>query len=765
MKDIRNQQSNYVRYALKSEIDDVLWLKEEPKGWSEDQIEFVRHKDYHGILTSFTGELSFYKEAKEYIKKDFKYLGINSKLRIFRYELREVEDVIKWDLDFVGIVDYSTKSELNGELKIKFNSNELEELLKTRESDEFELERDTSIEGVQISELETHTAEISGVPISTSTIMDIIKDEDYIEAGSVSGNLTTDYWSKGEGDKQVIFIKGDSYQSPVLEMLTDTNDRISTPDSANPDADPASQMFFVDSTDENVDVNTLLSLEFSVNLNVDVRNLIGNSGRRKATLHLIRYQYDENEFEYNIVDNQILSTEHTSSNTNVFTNLSYEGSFKFNDIAWNQGLALLIRVEGSMNNLFTNFKLPFLAEVNNFSINIISKSTRQSSDSKFLFVHDALNRLTNIMTGVENRFISRVFGRIESGYDSDGEYGLIGITSGFWIRQFNKNYELYKSIKLSTKDLIDSLNAVFNTGLGIELIDGVKKIVVEDLRYFYQEKVLITLDEEINNPEYKVIKNDYFSTIEIGYNKGGDYNNSTGLDEPNVQTSWITPINRNKQKYRKISDIRADDIGMEIIRRKPAGLYPEEDTSQDDHNWFLDLKRDGTSKFKQKEWFDRLKSIPVGLSYAQEFKGFLFTPLRMLFRHSWIIRSGLEQAINLKKFITVINSKSNQTLGMIFNDDNKIRYESDDILISDLKRSITKPEEVTFTYPISNELIKKISSKTVVDYQNQKVAIPNFYFKFEWKNKEGEIERGFLRELKPSTNEITFILANDNNII
>lgn len=756
MQDIRVQQSDYVKYALKSEISSLFWLAFEPIGWAEDQIELTRHKDYHGIMTSFTGELSFFKGAREYILNDFKALGMNSELQLHRYELRDTGEVVEWELDFVGIVDYSTMTDEYGVLKVKFNSNALEELLKTREGDDFELERTTSIHGNQIGNLETNLATINGVLLASETKMDIIKDDTYSEPAPY-------YWSRSNGVIQMLQLRGNSYQSAVLEMLSDTDDRISTPDTADPDADPASKMFYVDSIDPNVDVNTLLRVRMSFKVDLDVASRLSGIGARRVSLHLIKYQYNEVNLEYDEIENTILGTVYTNNNNAIRTQLLVEGQMSFDNVAWNQGFVIAIRVDGTIP--FVNTTYYFDAWVREWSINVSSESTRTpSNDCEFLFVHDAMERLSHIITGAPNMFVSRMFGRVENGYPTDGTYGLVGIISGFWIRQFNSSYKLYKSMKMSIKDIIDSLNAVFNTGLGIEYIDGVKKIIVEDLKYFYQDKVIVTLTKDINNDKYKVIKEDYFSTLEIGYDKGGDYNNATGLDEPNVKTSWITPINRNKQVYRKVSKLRADDIGMEIIRRKPASLYPGEDTSQDDNNWFLDLKRDGTGKFVQNEWWDRLQSMPQGLSYAEDFKGMLFTPLRMLLRHGWIIRAGLEQAVNLAKYLSVNSSEASQTLGMFFRGDTKLRFESEDVPVVDLERSRVLPMEVTFTYPISDDLLKLILGKTVTEYENQQVSIPNYYFKFEWTNRKGEKERGFLTGLKPATNEFTFILANDNVI-
>lgn len=751
MINIKSQNNEYVKYALKSDISDLFWLAHEPIGWSNDNIQLTRNKDYHGIVTSFTGELSFYKETREYILNDFNALGINSNLKIYKYELEEINGVVKWDLKFTGIIDYSTLVDEVSYVKVRFNSNQLEELFKTRKDDEFELERSTSIDGRQIGKITTDLTQLAGVPLATTTKMDVIVKESHNEGPDF-------YWSRGGGDAQYLTLRENSFQSAVLEMLTDTDDRISTPDTANPDADPASKMFFVDSVDPNVDVDTLLKVRFSYKIKAEIWPRLLGIGARRASIFLHKYRYNQANLEYDIIESVELATIFTSNQREP---ISAEGEFYFENVAWNEGYAIGFSV---LDQVATQTYY-FDAKVTEFSINIASESNRLPSENvEFLFVHDALNRLSQIITNGDKRFSSRTFGRVENGYEADGKYGLIGLTSGYWIRQFAKNSPMYKSIKLSFEDIISSLNAVFNTGMGIEYIDGVQKIVVEDLKYFYQNKTVIILDDDVNEISYKVLKEDYFSSIEMGYEKGGDYNNAVGLDEPNVKVERITPINKNKQKYRKISKIRADDIGAEIIRRKPAALYPSEDTSQDDNVWFLDLKRKGDGTYIQSEWPDRLLLKPTGLSYANDFKSFLFTPLRMLFRHGWIIRAGMDQPVNLVKNITVNSSTASQSLIMHFKGDSKPRAESDDIPVGDLERPIILPVEVKFKYPVSNDLLRLITSKSVTDYEGSKISIPNYYFKFRWKNRSGSFEYGFLTDLDTNSNEFTFILANNNKI-
>ena len=326
---------------------------------------------------------------------------------------------------------------------------------------------------------------------------------------------------------------------------------------------------------------------------------------------------------------------------------------------------------------------------------------------------------------------------------------MIGIISGFWIRDFDPLSTKYKSLQISLKDLLSSCHDVFNTGMGIEVVDFKERLRVEEQKYFYREKTVIKLPLQIANEKRTVDKQLFFSATTLGYKKGGDYENEIGLDEPNTKTESITPVRKSKNKYIRTSAVRADEYGMELTRRKPQFLFPDEDTGEDEHNWFLDLVRDDEiveNQFRQAEWDDRLDEIPTGIHSPTTFRSMIFTPLRILFRHGWILRAGIEPY--LSKFIKYISSVANSGLTMKFPNE-PVYSENSDIQVSALERSRFLPEIVEFEHPVDEDLIDLIfgTTKTLVNGKDE--YVPNFYFKFEWINEFEEIERGYLLDLKP----------------
>ena len=765
MAEVKSGYSDYVKFILRSEVLDKLVLDHEPIGWSEDGLEYVRHTKYHGIIIEFTGDLSFYGESRNYIIEDFDLLGLNSNLRLDKYELVDTGDTVKWELTYSGIVDYTTKMDEDFIMKLKFNSNKLEELIKTRENDEFDLEREFSIDEVLLEDLATNKIDIDGVPLNEYTTL-TLKTDDTIADGAVSTPEDSDY-ARGEIDYQhILFRGGAKIITPILTLDVDGNNRVSSPDTTRYDADYASKMFFVDSVAETVDDELITSLSFSYSLDADVKTVSYQGSDSRHTLYLqvaiMRVIRNNDTLEYDIVDIDFLDLK--SINRNGFTRIQVSGEKSYSNIRFNEGL-LFGFIGQEKEYASSNNKIRFEAKVYETNLNVMLHTFKPTTyNHKFLFVDECFERLMYILTSEKDRFVSRMFSRKNDVNSTDGVYGTVGLTYGLWIRQFTDAFPIYKSIKMSLNDIIESMQAVFNIGIGIELLDGKQKLVVEDLRFFYQSEVKIKLTRQISNVKRSVDKNSYFSSIEIGYAKGGNYTDTIGLDEPNVKTNRITPIIRNKKEYKKVSDFRADDIGLELIRRKPASINSKEDTEQDEHIWFLDVKKPSsgsTTNWIQKIWSDRLSFKPTGLSYGEYFKSFLFSPLRMIFRHGSILRAGLNEGVNLVKKISHVNSEANSNLHMQFKEDIIGYTESENIQVKELDQPLTFPEIIEFTHPLSTELIRLIKAKSEIILNNEKVSIPNYYFKIEFTNENSDIERGYILGFNPKDSKFKILKSNE----
>lgn len=718
MSEIRLAKSNYVRFILKSDISSSRIMSQEPKGWTEDGLELVRHKQYHGIFTQFTSSLIFYGDDKDYIQNNFEVQGLNGNLYLSKERLTDIDDEIKWVEEYRGLADYNTKKIKNGGLSIKFNSNELEELIKSHESDEFELEREDSIDGINISVLNKNKTSIKDRVLTSSGV-------------SKSYELNfQDGWHIRYQRRGTLLTLFES-QGPARHSTVDVSE---WPGATS--AELPSNMFFVDTvaSGEVLDLKVKIECTFESQCPTFFGDNVDVYLRRHKWDGVSAYTLEEETIVYSATNNGIHS---------------FEYEFENNELPFDEGYTLVFTKQE--DNPYMLIK----PSGDGLKITVNTKEYFEDSNNlDFIFIHEGYERLLEILTGERNRFKSILFGKSndEGRYYADGEFGNIGLIHGLAVRGWEEGSELYKSMKLSLKDLRESTRACFNIGLGVETINFKQVLRVEKKEYFYQDRVVVKLPTEVSNVEEETDKDMFWSGIELGYTYGGEYENKLGLDEPNTKTSWVSPLHKTKNKYNYTSKIRADEYGLAILRRKQQEFYPTEDTQQDDHIWYLDLKEHEelgvpTGTYEQVEWEDRLQSEPTGVLSPETFRSFLFTPLRMLLRHGWIIRTGLEQAINLIKNIKYINSKANSELETNFIGEDLYFKENEDVLVGNLNRSKLLPNKIKFEHALTSDLIKQINGTTQVEIDGQIENVPNYYFKMEW-IQNGKIKRGYLNSLK-----------------
>lgn len=721
MADIRTGLSDFVKYILKADNSEPLFI-DEPIGWNEDNFELSRHDDYHGIFFQIANGLTFKDEAKDYCELAYKVGGINSTLWIQKLVLAVSGDDVKWKEKYIFKADFNTRSIKDGNLTLKFSSNNLAELIKSHESDEFEIERKDSIDDVLLEPLVLNKVELEG--------------RDILEAGE---SKSAKVWVGMHTDSnktiptEVIAV-GPKRHSAVLSYSYGS---IATMSGAN---------LFYGHTDE-IDAAHTLSIRYAI-------RIIAQSlpDDEILTAKFVKVKWNPGPANFSLVQEYpIFSAPVTYPDTYYDT---IEGTLDIENIANDEGI--MLAYEGG-SNLRWEYQKMWLNRKTFFE---------KSPSLNFIFTHDLLERLMYIITGKQDSFSSKLLGRAGiKNYIQDGEAGLIGNMSGFWAREFNSDSDKYKSLTTSLKDVFSSLKAVLNVGIAIETVNFKERLRIEDLKHFYRSEVVVKLPYTISDVERKTDSSLFFSGLTFGYEKSRDYDGSMGLDEPNIKVEWVSPIRATNNKFVKTSKIRADDYGLEIARRKPQKSFGQEDTKYDEAIWWLDLKRTDGPSFAQKNYLDRAQNdyLPQGIFSPNTFKGMFFTPLRLLFRHAWVFRSGMEPYLD--KYIKYISSTANSELRTWFEGDTKPRNENQDVLISELTRSRFLPETIVCKHPNSEELVDWITGTTKVEVNGLVEDVPNYYFKIEFKNEDGEIERGYLMNMKQGEDlTFTFQKANENLI-
>lgn len=735
MGNINPIYNDRVRYTLSNKNFEPLVITE-PIGWNDDEKEFARHEQYHGIVAKFSNSLKFIDSGADYIQLILDIYGINEEIKLSREEKHPQTDV--WTLTYSGFLDLSTWTKEKNQVGVKFNSGGIEQLLKSREAEKVEIDRETTIDGKVITPLKTIDVELQGRRIFLKSKLEAKAPDNiiYLSIFSSDGN------------------RRDVTSGFPLNIINKSHEEIASVPTdvfANEGNGTTNMMFFL---------NSKVERSLKINLNFNFRTSVTRQRNVNAGRFIIGLTTYINGSDYNFKERVILF-----SSTSWDADVNLGGS-----VFGNQGLNHTINWSGTIN-LLPNESLTIEtlidANVGNWDVTIDNIVGQISVDedsyhpitfSKAILAHELGDRLVYIATNSEKAFYSELLGRTDIGYSQEGKLSLLAFTHGFYVRGFDKLpiptdgppkiENLFKPITTSFKDYTTSLNAAFNVGIGIEK-SGNKEIVrLEDLSYFYNRNVTIKLPNQIKNVKRTIAADKYFSAIEIGYTEGGIYDEACGLDEYNAKTNFTTVINRLKNTYSKLSEYRADSYGMEFTRRKQKSLNDTEDTSRDNSIWFLDLKKEIGGIFKQRTWQDDFDNLPVGVFSPETATNLRLSPFNCMLRHSWWFSGGLKKYMTDKLRYASSTANSNlKTKLKLSSGGNGVEYsENSDIINSELQTARFVPEEIEFDHVCDFGIMQQVNGSTTILGKK----IPNFYGTVEFTNENNEKERGFLLNLKPN---------------
>ena len=771
MSELRIENSDYVYYVLQRGNEVTYVMDREPEGWQDDELEIVRDKKYHGIITEFTGGLSFRGRAKDFINDTYRIFGINADLYLSRFKLRSGEsyvvgdtiDTIKFKQQYRGIADFATKKEKNGAVTLNFNSKELEVLLESYQSDEFSLSRLKDLNNNQLSDYYSNKTSIKGRNLLgkgyATNAIEFENDEQPFNTDFNKITIPSQFGVKGFGR-----------HVEVTDTLFDQSSSLGW--QAN---------FFYNDIENEVPTLTELKVDISFDVTMSVLHDVSYSPTYAA--YLTWYEFKDNRYEEKF--KVPLGSSLIQNNQRYIFNGSYTypmGTLKNED-------ALSIEFEfTNFNNVFppNAGKFNYTALVNNYRVDV--EETTKFDDNgavyRFAFVNELASRLTEIITGKQKKFYSRVFGRANEDFPStssgnppqyqdyqypvSGEWSQIGLINGFNLRDFSQTNPLYKDITFSLKKLIDSLSSTLNIGVGVEASNEGQRLRFEPLDHYYRRTVIIKLPNQIQEVSREVDDKMFNSSGKFGNEKAGEYEYQLGLDEPNIISDYVFPIKKTTNKFTKITSIRSDETGMELSRRQPQFLDETADAKGDNDIWFLDLKYNELDNiYNQLEWQDALAYEPIGIQSPDTYHNWRFTPKRSMFRHGWVLRSGMNEEVNLNKLVSLSSSIANVNLQTEYLPNVAPREQSGNVREGepfDVRRfdtPILKPEIITFTHPVNDELMNLILGTTEVLIDGEVEEVPNWYFKFEFINENEEAETGYLISLKPKSGNFSFYKANE----
>lgn len=732
MPNISTQFFDRVRYTLKTINFGSMVIKEEPIGWQSDEKEIGRHEKYDGVIPKFSNSLKFVGDAADFIQLVKEIGGINEQIELVRDERHPKTDV--WTLTYSGFLDLSTWGTEDFQVKIKFNSGGLEQLVKSRESEKVEIDRLTTIDGKSIPPLSPISVELEGRRIFLMTKYEVKSTENKAKLSNQTRGNTRGCTTPVP--LQLINQSHESAQSPINGTLIGDNSWARTGKGEN------GLMFFAIS-----DVDRILDLKFTLKFTLYFQSFDDINSFR-FYVRLGKYK-DGNDYNF-------------KENKELFSSDNYKGlngqtfSVSFDDkvtILKGESLGLLFdqNMDGrNGHSAHLDISLENIT-VSDFSLN--EDSSFKQSQTKAILAHELADRLVTIATNKEGAFYSEFLGRTDLGYKSDGKASLTGVTHGFWARGFDKLpiptegppkiENLFKPLTTSFKDFVDSYIAVWNIGIGIEKIGRSERIRLEDKSFFWNRNVTIRLPNQVKKVKRVTAADKYYSSLEFGYEQGGDYQEAMGLDEFNAKSTFTTVINRVKNTYTALSKYRADGYGLEFARRKQKAVDDTIDTAYDNDIFKLDLKRGNNSIFVQRKWQDDFDKEPTGVFSPSTATNLRLSPFNCMLRHSWWFSGGFKTYMS--DYVRYGSSTANSLLKTKLKGKNEYA-ENGNIINSELTRSRFFPEEIEFEHECDFEVMQQLNGTTIVAGKE----IQNFYGLIEFINEKNEIEKCFFLNVKPN---------------
>lgn len=746
MSTINQSYFDRVRFILQNENLGSLII-EEPIGWNSDDKELSRHKDYHGIFPKFSNNLKFRGEAKDYLQTIYDIYGINAQVRLVKDEKHPKTD--EWTRSYYGYLDMSTRQLEKNTIALKFNSGGLEAELKSRESEAVEITRTTTLDGNSLEPLKINQVELDGRRIFLKTIWQTEE----------SNNTTSLRVYSDDGNT-----RSKSAGFPLKLINTSHEEAHSViPQSYGNDNTGSTGMMLLATFDRSRTIRIVGS-------EISFLPIITESDWSWAYFKISLVVY-ENGINYDVKERRTLfwaDTNTSNSGVNVslydfqrsigaFGNYVNQGrrfNFDFDEIinvGQGESVALEILIKSDLRN-YTAARARYYVRVEDLKGTVTAEedSFFEKSISNCVLPHELAERLIEIYTN-KKVLKSNALGRTDIGYQKDGMASLVGLSHGFWIRGFDslpvgteENPNLFRPLTTSLKEFMDSYSAIHNLGLGIEN-DGFKEFVrIEELGYFYNRNTTIKLPNQVKNVKRSEAVDYYYSSLELGFEKGGEYEEAFGLVEYNGTSKFSTVIKVLRNTYSKLSKYRADSYGAEFARRKPKLTYGTEDTRYDSDIFQFDMKRDSLSNiFKLRKWQDDFQQAPSGTFSPETAYNLRLSPFNCMLRHGWVIASGLTKYLSDYVRYTSSSAYSSLSTKLIGGSEYS---ENGNIINSELGRPRYVPEFIEFEHEVNFDINQQLNGYKIVLGKK----IPNIYGCVEFTNENGDQEKGFLINLKPN---------------
>lgn len=713
-----------VIYQLYSEPFGLKTIQE-PVGYRNDTRSYNRDADSRGFTVKTDIDLEFYGDGAKYISDLESIYGIQMKCTLTKYEKDKYSISEQFKVRYIQELDLGTlkKDVRTGKVTVNATEGGLYADIKSRESDEYDLLNNESADGVDIGGIVTKTFN----PRPRSLFLESnLKKEDVTDY-RISARQFKAIGSKSESSRtiplEVNYESGDGVQTPynISEgnntITSDQNYQLGTVQNVG------NQFYWRSDIDRRISFS--LKLDFTLN-NKTIAEKTKEFNRNFLIEIRLSRKDDVNEDDDLLYDRIIIDQFEPMSNIGIPKSYNIEKTL---DIKEGDSIGIVFATIGEKSVANGRMYFEVVLDVSKAELTIEDSTDYAATTSRCMKPLDFFNRIMAKITGRQNVVTSSIFG-------NGGEYEHMVVDNGLWARGFPDSYDdssdekQYIQMKTSFKNAFESFNYLEPLCWFTYFEGNEEKVRIEKATYTQQNFIGVDLGS-VDNLMEESSKKDYFKNIKLGHSESMEYEELSGLDEPNGQSEMSTFITRSDSTYEVLSKFRTDAVGYELIRRKPYIKYPKEDTSRDDNIWIHDAKVSADGSYTHKIWSDCLDELPKGVFRPENLWNFRLSPMnRLYYGHGYSVKRGLYHFP--KKFIRFSSSNSNQNLSTTMN--GITINESGNILISDLPKPKIEPKKINFTFKMTQIIEDKMLGFTKVGGE----LIPNYFGLVKYKENDEE---------------------------
>ena len=607
------QHKEKVDYYLSSATQPRTRIPE-PKGYEDgNRVKYERDEDSKGFLNTTSNDLEYHGEGAAFLVRQLTVFGSAYDV-LQEKEIRSddrIDELVRSTVPvYLNVADIEEEEKLSGRsvVKTKVVQGGLKKLIESRKDDVYDLTALVDSFGNTIPALQTENIYLEPREIFLESTLSVLDNTEIGAAVSGGDNLNARavpfVVDKNSDANNIDFVIGDQLSAASNNYAALSGDKIGN--------------CFITTSDN----NKLLKINGKVKLTIIDSDAVTGPNHMDIVI------YDGfGDFRFK---QAIRLVDFDPSN------LGEVIEYTFNDYELEVKLGESVTI-GLLSDTADGIRY----RVTETEIVITEDSIYPASNCRCLTYGQAINRLLYIITGKDNLLVSNLL--------TTGELSEDLITSGFWARQFpdviNEGTDEERKIpfNLSLAQILDHIEYLVPKAYWVDNPSNQELMYLEPFAYTQQnfEGVHIgTFDDngnrvyfEANNIKRPTIKKNLYGKIIIGSEKsGGLYEEVVGLRSIIGRAEFTTFNKNSKEKYEKTTPFRCADIDIEIPRRMPFELFPEEDTRYDSDICMIRAKKVGSS-YALKRWQDAFVSAPTGIYRPNSAYNLEITPAQQLLAH------------------------------------------------------------------------------------------------------------------------------------